>query len=97
MVCAAYLNLLDIGVPGETYNVCSGHPHTLQEVIDTLCDLTQHSMQVEVNPAFVRANELHRLCGDPGKLKALMASNGLRLKEPALREMLQEMLQVASC
>ncbi len=68
MVCDAYLRLLDKGVPGEAYNVCSGQPYTLQHVIRTLEQITGHRMQVQVNPAFVRANEVHRLCGSPGKL-----------------------------
>jgi nucleoside-diphosphate-sugar epimerase len=68
MVCDAYLALLAHGVPGEVYNVCSGHPYTLQHVLDTLSDITGHSMAVRVNPAFVRANEVHRLCGSPRKL-----------------------------
>ena len=32
MVCEAYLRLLDKGVPGQNYNVCSGRPSTLQQV-----------------------------------------------------------------
>jgi len=96
MVCAAYLHLLSIGEPGETYNVCSGQPHTLQRVIDELARLTQHAMQVEVNPAFVRANELHRLCGDPGKLQRLLGQHGIVLKVPSLPMMLQEMLAAAT-
>ena len=94
-VCAAYLHLLNIGVAGETYNVCSGRPHTLQSVIDVLQRLTRHEMQIDVNPAFVRANELHRLCGDPGKLQELLAGHGVKLSEPSLPEMLQEMLLAA--
>ena len=31
---------------------------------------TGHHMAVHVNPAFVRANEVHRLCGSPSKLLA---------------------------
>jgi GDP-D-mannose dehydratase len=38
--------------------------------MDRLERLTGHQMRVEVNPAFVRANEVHRLCGDPEKLRA---------------------------
>ncbi len=96
MVCAAYLHLLNIGEPGQTYNVCSGRPHTLQRVIDELTRLTQHQMHVEVNPAFVRANELHRLCGDPGKLHRLFGQHGITLNEPSLPTMLKEMLEAAT-
>jgi nucleoside-diphosphate-sugar epimerase len=69
MVCDAYLALLVHGVPGEVYNVCSGQPYTLQHVIGLLSGITGHTMDVRVNPAFVRANEVHRLCGSPEKLQ----------------------------
>jgi nucleoside-diphosphate-sugar epimerase len=59
---------LEHGVPGEVYNVCSGQPYTLQHVIGLLSGITGHTMDVTVNPAFVRANEVHRLCGSPDKL-----------------------------
>jgi GDP-D-mannose dehydratase len=48
--------------------VCSGQPFTLEHVIKTLEEITQHRMEIKVNPAFVRANEVHRLCGSPAKL-----------------------------
>ena len=68
LVCDAYLKLLEKGVPGQAYNVCSGQPYTLEHVIKTLEDITQHRMDIKVNPAFVRGNEVHRLCGSPAKL-----------------------------
>jgi len=74
MVCDAYLRLLERGVPGQAYNVCSGVPHTLASVIETLVTLTGHRIAVNVNPSFVRANEVHRLCGSPDKLKACVGS-----------------------
>lgn len=74
MVCDAYLRLLERGVPGQTYNVCSGVPHTLAHVIETLESLTGHHIAVDVNPSFVRANEVHRLCGSPNKLQACVGS-----------------------
>jgi nucleoside-diphosphate-sugar epimerase len=89
MVCNAYLGLLAHGVQGEVYNVCSGEPYTLQTVLDELTNITGHQLDVRVNPAFVRANEVHRLCGDPAKLLACVGS----LRQPALRETLQTMLQ----
>ena len=92
MVCDAYLQLLQHGDPGETYNVCSGQPYTLQHVIDLLTHITGHRIKVGVNPAFVRANEVHRLCGSPAKLQALLASKGRALDNPTLEDTLRRML-----
>lgn len=92
MVCDAYLALLTHGKPGEVFNVCSGQPYTLQTVMDTLADLTGHTLQARVNPAFVRANEVQRLCGDPGKLHVLCEQAGVQLTQPSLRDMLSWML-----
>lgn len=95
-VCEAYLELLKFGTPGETYNVCSGQPYTLQHVIDTLTNITGHAMRVEVNPAFVRANEVHRLCGNPTKLQGLLAQHDGALATPPLAHTLERMLAAAS-
>lgn len=96
MVCDAYLALLTHGQPGEVFNVCSGQPYTLQTVMDTLTDLTEHTLRARVNPAFVRANEVKRLCGDPGKLHALCQQAGVQLTQPSLRDMLAWMLAESS-
>ena len=95
MVCSAYLQLLQHGEAGETYNVCSGQPYALQHVIDTLTRITGHTMQVGVNPALVRADEVHRLSGSPAKLQALLASKGCCLVHPSLEETLGQMLRAA--
>jgi GDP-6-deoxy-D-talose 4-dehydrogenase len=76
MVCEAYLKLLTHAQTGETYNICSGQTHTLRQVIEQLSELTAHQMMVRVNPAFVRANEVHRLCGNPSKLVQTTGSLG---------------------
>ena len=72
MVCASYLGLLSHGQKGEAYNICSGQSYSLTQVIQRLTDLTKHPISVEVNPAFVRANEVHRLCGNPDKLHSTL-------------------------
>ena len=95
MVCDAYLLLLAHGEPGEAYNICSGRPHALRQIIETFARLTSHNPRIGVNPAFVRANEVHRLCGDPTKLHRLLAKRGARLKEPDLEETLSRMLLAA--
>lgn len=69
VVCEAYLALLEKGQPGETYNVCSGQPHTLRDVIGLLQSITGHTLSIEVNPAFVRSGEVRSLYGCPQKLR----------------------------
>lgn len=82
MVCEVYLKLLERAKVGETYNICTGQTHTLGHVIDLLTELTGHRIQVQVNPNFVRANEIHRLCGSPEKLiRALGALPPAELRE----------------
>ena len=68
MVCRSYLSLLDQGHPGETYNVCTGTPYALRQVIHMLEEITKHKPDINVNPAFVRNNEVHQLTGNPSKL-----------------------------
>ena len=91
-VCGTYLQLLEIGESGEAYNVCSGRPYELQEIIDRFARLSGHEIQVEVNPAFVRINEVHRLCGCPDKLERLLKRHGRTIDSPALDDTLNRML-----
>ncbi len=91
-VCLAYLGLLAHGIVGEIYNVCSGQVHTLQQVLITLSELTCHTIETKVNPAFVRANEVQRLCGDPSKLLSTCEKAGIKLPHPTLRDILIWML-----
>jgi nucleoside-diphosphate-sugar epimerase len=88
MVCDAYLSLLEKGQSGEIYNICSGQPYTLERVIRVLSELTAHTLDVKVNQQFVRASEVHRLCGSPKKLLACTGP----LEEYDLRSTLQSML-----
>ena len=89
-VCESYLRLLQRAQAGEVYNVCSGQPVTLQAVIRTLAEITGHTLDVTVNPAFVRANEIHRLCGNPAKLFDCVGPMPGYELEATLRWMLRE-------
>jgi nucleoside-diphosphate-sugar epimerase len=89
MVIDAYLKLLTAAEVGETYNICSGKTFTLHQVIDAMVELTGHQINIAVNPAFVRTNELHRLCGDATKLNATIGTHGSIALKDTLRWMLE--------
>lgn len=92
MICESYLALLKFGQAGETYNVCSGNARSLQDVVDTLSRITGHHIDITVNPEFIRANEVHRMCGDPKKLHALFGLHQVNIQSPSLDITLSNML-----
>ena len=91
-VCAAYLELLKKARPGEVYNICSGQPVSLTTVLALLGKLTGHQLQVTVNPAFVRRNEILRLCGSVEKLAGVVGE----IRRPPLQETLRCMLDASA-
>jgi GDP-6-deoxy-D-talose 4-dehydrogenase len=63
-VVSAYRELILNKPLGKTFNVCSGNLISLREVMALATQLTGHQIEINVNPAFVRANEVTRLGGD---------------------------------
>ncbi|WP_175672087.1 NAD-dependent epimerase/dehydratase family protein [Burkholderia ambifaria] len=69
-VVDAYRRLLQLAPAGGVFNVCSGRAVSLKSVIATMEQIAGYSIEVRVNPAFVRANEVRRLQGDGSRLQA---------------------------
>lgn len=80
-VVDCYAGLLKITATGEVYNVCSGEGTSLLDVIEMMKVVSNHNMEVRVNPAFVRANEVKTLIGSDKKLEMAI---GERTKHPLL-------------
>jgi len=87
-VVQAYRRLLELVPTGEVFNVCSGATHSLREVLALMAAIAGHEIGVRVNPAFVRANEVKTLCGDPSKLRGLIGEREMPPLEETLRWML---------
>ncbi|WP_312932364.1 GDP-mannose 4,6-dehydratase [Pseudomonas sp.] len=87
-VVAAYRGLLEAAPIGQTVNVSSGVAHSLRDVIALCEQITGHHIDVTVNPAFVRANEVKTLTGDNSRLRRLVPG----WTTPALQDTLAWML-----
>ncbi|MCS0588693.1 GDP-mannose 4,6-dehydratase [Massilia norwichensis] len=72
MVAKSYRRLLAAAPSGEAFNVCSGQPHTLESLIDMMSEIAGYRIEVHVNPAFVRANEVLTLTGSNAKLTGVI-------------------------
>lgn len=85
----AYRRLVEAKAYGQTVNVCSGRTHSLREVVAMCEAIAGHHLQIRVNPAFVRANEVKTLCGDATRLHSLIGD----WNSPPLEETLRWMLE----
>ena len=72
MVARAYRRLLAVAPGGEAFNVCSGSSHSLANLIDMMSEIAGYHIDVQVNPAFVRANDVLQLTGSNSKLSAVI-------------------------
>ncbi len=70
-VVRAYHALLNTEVRSEVVNICSGRVYSLRQVIEIMNEIAGYEITVRVNPAFVRANDIPILSGDPTRLKQM--------------------------
>lgn len=74
MVVNAYGKLLRKVPAGDVFNVCSGNACSLKDVLAMMAEIAGYEIEVKVNPAFVRANDVKRLQGNPAKLNRAVGS-----------------------
>jgi len=86
-VVQIYRRLLEASPVGATVNVCSGKTASLREVLAMMTEIADYAIEVRVNPAFVRANEVKTLCGDPARLHGLVGDWQARPLDETLRWM----------
>lgn len=88
-VCEVYEKLLTLSVKSEIVNICSNRAIKLLDVISLMKEISKHDIEVEVNPAFVRANEIKILTGNPKKLFDLLGS----IEQIFLKDTLKDMYE----
>jgi GDP-4-dehydro-6-deoxy-D-mannose reductase len=67
-VILAYTAILESGVTGEGYNVCSGRGYSIHDVVSTLSELTEIPVTVEQNKDLIRPIDNPVLVGSYKKL-----------------------------
>ena len=91
VVADAYARLLVTPAAfGQTFNLCSGVGTSVRRLIERLRAITGHSIDVQVNPAFVRPNEPRRIVGSAARLRATIGELLDLPLERTLRDMLAE-------
>jgi nucleoside-diphosphate-sugar epimerase len=54
------------------FNVCSGQATSLRQVVAMVEEITGYAIEVVVNPAFVRPDEIKKLIGSADRLKTVL-------------------------
>jgi GDP-4-dehydro-6-deoxy-D-mannose reductase len=65
----AYRLILERGIPGRPYNVCSGRAVTIRHLLDLLIARARCPVTVKIDPARYRPNDNPILLGDPSRLR----------------------------
>jgi nucleoside-diphosphate-sugar epimerase len=71
-VCEVYKRLLESKNDSLVVNIASNRGIKLLDVIDTMNDIAKYDIKVEVNPAFVRKDEIKSLTGSNEKLFSII-------------------------
>jgi GDP-4-dehydro-6-deoxy-D-mannose reductase len=69
-VVRAYRLLVELGEPGDVYNVCSGEAVAISDVADQLLAMATRAMRLRVDPDLLRPVDIPVLVGDGSKLRA---------------------------
>ena len=67
-VVKAYQLILEKGIPGEPYNVCSGSAISIEQMLDILLSYSKIKISIEVDPEKFRPVDMPLLLGSPEKL-----------------------------
>jgi nucleoside-diphosphate-sugar epimerase len=87
MVVQVYRKLLESQSRSVIVNICTGTATSLGSVIAMMEEIAGYRIEVRVNPAFVRPNDIRHLTGDP---RAMRAATG-EVETRPLRETLESM------
>ena len=85
----AYRVILERGLPGRPYNVCSGHAITIGHLLALLIQRARVPVTVTVDPARYRPNDTPVLLGDPTRLRSELGWTPVIPLEQTLDDLLE--------
>ncbi len=92
-VVRAYWDLLEHGVPGEVYNVCSGRAVTVRAILERLVAISGLRVAFELDPDRLRPADVPALVGDPTRLHAATGWRPAFTLDGTLRDLLADWME----
>jgi GDP-4-dehydro-6-deoxy-D-mannose reductase len=90
-VARAYWDIVSKGIPGEIYNICSGRPLSVRDIIDMLGSISGVKFDIKQVPELVRMSDIPVMVGDNSKIRAATGWQPAITVEQTLKDILQEL------
>jgi GDP-4-dehydro-6-deoxy-D-mannose reductase len=87
-VVRAYRMAIEMGEPGDVYNICSGTAYSIEEVLNILLNLSGMKIRVEEDPRRLRPSDVPLLLGDNTKFRSVTGWKPEIPLEKTLRDLL---------
>lgn len=91
-VVEGYRILVEKGEAGATYNICSGKPILIREILEMALRVTGTKVRHRVDPALLRNEPRHVRYGSPARIEALGWKRNFSI-EDSVRDMWQYLLE----
>lgn len=91
-VSRGMIQILNQAESGEVYNLCCGKSYTIREVVETMVDIADVSVDFRFDPGYERRNEIPLLIGDPTKVMSIGWKPMISM-EDSLTDLFNEMVQ----
>ena len=77
-----YLEVLKNNQQDLLLNVCSGVSYSIQDIVQMCEDITSHKIFIDINPEFVRPNEIKKIAGSTDNLQFFLSDhNRIKMKD----------------
>lgn len=87
-VVNTYIDLITNPPLGEILNICTEKTFSIKEIVDKCEKITNHKMEIKINPKLCRANDAIRLVGNGQYLKKFIKSKNTFSFDDTLKWML---------
>ena len=85
-------SLAEVDAPAGNYNICSGEAFKANEMLRIVSEKTRHFPEIISNVELLRPDEQSIIVGEPTKTLNTLNQNGIRLHQPPIRKILDDII-----
>jgi len=86
-IVRGYHDLLEMGTPGEVFQLCSGRPVSIETILQTVISFTSKPVQTLIDKSLIRDQEAAEVWGDYSRAKLAVGWEPRRALADTLREL----------